>query len=62
MTRVHLTLADDPPLPLDLDEFILANDLDADEETAIRQLVGAGRPYRGGGGAAPEWTIERAHG
>lgn len=58
MPQVRIVSPGSAPLVLDLDEFILANDFDAEEEVEIRASVERGEVYRGGGGAAPEWSVE----
>ncbi len=43
-----------------LDHFLEVNDLEPEDVADIRAALEAGRPYLGGGGAAAEFTLERA--
>ena len=59
---VSVTIGGTPcPRPIPLADFLDANDgFEAVEITAIRAALARGEVYRGGGGAAPEFSIERA--
>jgi hypothetical protein len=49
---------DNPPRLVNLDAFIALNEFGPEEEQEIRALK-VGAIYKGGGGAAPEWSIRR---
>lgn len=59
MTQVRLVSPDpESPLVLDLNEFFLANEFEPEEVAEIRATLAMNETYLGGGGAAPEWSIE----
>lgn len=47
------------PQYMALADLLAADDGLRDDEAEIRAALDAGETYRGGGGAAPEFTIER---
>jgi hypothetical protein len=58
-TQYLLDSGEGEPFAITLDEFVGANEcLDESEVTAVRTLA-PGQTYRGGGGAAAEWSITR---
>lgn len=54
----ELLTVDGDKMTVVLDDFFLDNTLDEDEEREIAALA-VGQTYRGGGGAACEWSITR---
>jgi len=54
----RLRTVDGEEVDLVLGDFFLANELHLEDEREIRALS-AGQTYRGGGGAAPAWSITR---
>ncbi len=57
---IRLTPAGEPPRLIWLRNLLESDDGLREEEPDIRAALDAGRPYHGGGGAAPEFTIERS--
>lgn len=59
--NIALSVDDGQPEILSLTAFLADNaDMeDSGEADDIRAAIAAGRPYVGGGGAAPTFTIER---
>jgi hypothetical protein len=58
---VTARLDDDETVTSTLEQFFDANadGIDPAERFDIVRTLGAGQVYRGGGGAAPEWSLER---